>query len=261
MSTVEVKGIVIRCVDIRESDCMLTLYTEEMGIVSALARGAKSLKSAKMPATQLFCYSSFVLQSRQDKLWVKEASLIESFYGVRDTLEGLAVATYVTEVISLVATEEPDNDIMRLCLNTLFALSSRRYAVEKVKAAFEIRLSSIIGFMPDVLGCQRCGASEGEFFFDIMAGAVECSECRRISQGAGESLAMEHESHIICILTEGARIAMEYCIYAPLERLFSFGLSETDMRFFSKAAEEYLVNHVEKGFKSLDFYNEVKGLI
>ena len=257
----EVKGLIIRTTDIRESDRMLTIYTEEQGIISALARGARSIKSRLMSTTTQFCYASFVLYGQGDKLWVKEASLVESFYGVRDTLEGLAVATYVTEVISLVGTEEPDNDIMRLCLNTLFALSSGRYAVEKVKAAFEIRLASTLGFMPDVLGCQRCGRQDGEFFFDIMAGAVECSECRRISEGAGESLAMEHESHIICILTEGARIAVEYCIYAPLERLFSFSLTETDMRFFSKASEEYLVNHVEKSFKSLDFYYEVKGLI
>ena len=41
----EVRGLVIRTVDIRESDRLITIFTEEMGVVSAMARGARSLKS------------------------------------------------------------------------------------------------------------------------------------------------------------------------------------------------------------------------
>ena len=43
----EVRGLVIRTVDIKETDRLITIFTEEMGVVSALARGARSLKSRK----------------------------------------------------------------------------------------------------------------------------------------------------------------------------------------------------------------------
>jgi DNA repair protein RecO (recombination protein O) len=254
----EVRGIVLRSTDIRETDRLITVYTEELGIITALARGARSLKSRKLASTQQFCYGSFVLYGREDKLWVKEASLIESFYSIRNSIEGLALAMYICEVVENVATSEPDRDILRLTLNSLFAISQGTYDLCKVKAGFEIRLASILGFMPDVVFCSRCGRGDGEFFFDVMAGAMECAECHKLSALGGERLAMEHESSILCILSEAAKTALCYCIYSPLEKLFSFCVAEDDMRLFARAAEEYLLNHLERGFKTLNFYNEVK---
>ena len=43
----EVKGLVIRTVDIKETDRLITIFTEEKGAITALARGARSLKSRK----------------------------------------------------------------------------------------------------------------------------------------------------------------------------------------------------------------------
>ena len=258
MMLTEVKGLVLRTVDISESDRLVVMYTEEMGITTALARGARSLKSRKMSAAMQFCYGSYVLYGKGDKLWIKEASLIESFFDIRDSIEGLALATYIAEVVGDVGTAEPDLDILRLALNSLYAISRGKYPLAKIKAAFEIRLASVLGFMPDVVACVKCGGGEGDFFLDVMAGAVECAACHRQAQKAHTALTELHESSIVKIISEGAKSALAYSIYAPIEKLFSFSISEEDTRMFASAAECYLLNHLERGYKSLDFYNEVK---
>lgn len=254
----EVKGLVLRTTDISESDRLVTIYTEEMGVLSALAKGSRSLKSRKMSSTMQFCYSTFVLFGNGDKYWIRECELIESFYGLRESIEGLALAGYIVEVLSDVATAEAENDLLRLALNSLYAISTGKTDTRKIKAAFEIRAASILGFMPEILACHTCGEQGGDFFFDIMAGAIECSTCHRKSERLHITLADEHESHIICILSAGAKVALGYCIYCPLEKLFSFNIGEDDMHLFAKATEAYLLNHIERGFKTLDFYNEVK---
>ena len=254
----EVKGLVIRTVDLKESDRLLTIFTEEKGIVTALARGARSLKSRKMAATQQFCYSSFVLYEQADKYQVKECALIESFFGIRNSIEGLALAAYIVEVLNDVGIEDKEVELLRLALNSLYAISYGKYSLDKIKAVFEIRSVSILGFMPDVLSCDRCAKKDGDFFFDIMAGAIECFDCHKKAEAAHETLAEEHEGHIISILSDGAKNAMCYAIYSPLEKVFSFNISDEDMRLFSKAAEKYIVNHLERSYKSLEFYNEVK---
>ena len=177
MITTEVKGLVIRTTDIREADRLVTIFTEEMGVVTALARGARSLKSRQMSATLQFCYSSFVLYKRGKYYQVKECSLIESFFGIRYTIEGLALSTYIAEVLDEVAVAEPERDLLRLALNSLYAISENKYSLEKIKASFEIRAMSIIGFMPDVLACAECGEKLGNFFFEIMGGALRCYAC------------------------------------------------------------------------------------
>ena len=254
----EVKGLVLRTVDLKESDRLLTIFTEEQGIVTALAKGARSLKSRKMASTQQFCYSSFVLYGQSDKYWIKEASLIESFFGIRNSIEGLALAAYIVEVLADVGVEDKEVELLRLALNSLYAISSEKYDLNKVKAVFEMRAASILGFMPEVISCHTCGQRGGEFFFDIMAGAIECADCHKRSVAAHSTLSEEHEGHVISILSEGAKTAMCYAIYSPLEKMFSFNVSSEDMTLFSKADERYLVNHLERSYKTLEFYNEVK---
>ena len=52
---IEVRGLVIRNVDIKETDRLITIFTEQKGALTALARGARSLKSRKLAATTQFC--------------------------------------------------------------------------------------------------------------------------------------------------------------------------------------------------------------
>ena len=254
---VEVKGLVIRTVDIKETDRLITIFTEEKGALTALARGARSLKSRKMAATMQFCYGTFLLYGQGDKLWVKEAELIESFFDIRKTIEGLALSGYIAEVLSDVTVEEAERDLLRLSLNSLYAIASGKYELPKIKAAFEIRAASILGFMPDILSCNGCGEKNGDFFLDVMGGIIECRACREKAAKLHTEHPDPYQTHIICILPEGAKIAFGYCIYSPIERIFSFNISEEDMRLFSRAAEEYLLNQLGHGFKTLDFYKDV----
>ncbi len=258
MKPLEIKGVVLRTTDISESDRMLTIYSEQRGLISACAKGARSLKSRKMSSSQQFCYSSFVLIEQGDKCWVREASPIESFFGLREDIERLALAGYIAEVVDSVGTADPEPELLRLTLNSLFAIANGRADLPRIKAAFEMRALAILGFMPDILACHTCGERMGEFYFDIMAGAIECRECHKRSENNHSPLTDPHESHIIALLSEGAKIALGYAIYSPLEKLFSFSIGDEDMHLFGRAAESYLLNHLERGFKTLDFYNEVK---
>ena len=116
----EVKGLVIRTTDVKESDRIITVFTEEMGVISALARGARSLKSRKMSSTMQFCYSRFLLTKRGEYYHVKEAELIENFFDIRRNIEGIALAGYIAEVLSDVTVAEAERELLRLSLNSLY---------------------------------------------------------------------------------------------------------------------------------------------
>lgn len=255
--TTEVRGLIIRTVDIKETDRLVTIFTEEKGAVTALARGARSLKSRKLAATMQFCYGRYVLYKQGDKFWIKEAELIENFFDIRQSIEGLALANYICEVLSDVTVEEAERDLLRLSLNSLYAISNNLYSVEKIKAAFEIRAVSILGFMPNVLTCHNCDERGGDFFFDIMGGIIECRTCHEKREKGRIEHSDPHETHILCILSEGAKTALGYCIYSPVERIFSFNISSEDMRLFSRATEEYILNQLGHSYKSLEFYKSV----
>ena len=255
---VKVKGLVIRTVDINESDRLITLFTEERGIVTASAKGARSLRSRMMAATQLFCYGSYVLYKKGDHMWVREAELAESFFELRNSIESLALAAYIVDIISFVGTEEAETELLRVTLNSLYAVSTGKYPLPLIKAAFEIRAMSVIGFMPDVSECSECGRSDGDFILMIMDGNIVCDECRKKANEIKEYVYEDSGTEAIsAVLSDGAKTAFNYCIHCPPERLFSFRISDEDLSRFSRAAELYPLNHLERNFQTLDFYKEV----
>ena len=67
-----------------------------------------------------------------------------------------------------------------------------------------------------------------------------------------------HESQAVCLLTEAAKTALVYCIYAPIEKILSFKISKADAELFCRAAEDYILNQLERSFRALEFYKEVK---
>ena len=127
----------------------------------------------------------------------------------------------------------------------------------KIKAVFEIRAVSILGFMPSILACHSCDEKNGDFFFDIMGGIIECRSCHERRERSRIEHADPHETHILCILSEGAKIALGYAIYSPIERVFSFNISDEDMRLFGRATEEYILNQLGHSYRSLDFYKSL----
>ncbi len=254
----KVRGLVVRSVDIKDNDRLITIYTEEFGIITAMAKGARSYKSKHIATTMPFCYSNFVLFKKGEHYWIRESELIESFFDIRNSIEGLALATYILEVLGDVATAEFDRDLMRLCLNSLYAISSGKYELNKIKGAFEIRCMSILGFMPDMGSCQFCDEKIGEFYFDIMDGKITCLNCHDKAERRYSDLENSYQARIVTMINESVKIAFEYCIYCPIEKIFSFSLSSDDLRIFGRACELYIVNHLERDFRSLEFYKEVK---
>ena len=260
MITFEVKGLVIRTTDIKESDRILNIFTEELGLISALATGARTLKSRKMSSTMQYCYSKFTVYKKGEYYRIKESELIESFYGIRDSIEALALAGYICEVLSDVTVAEAERDLLRLSLNSLYAISERKHPLQKIKAALEIRCAAILGFMPDVTACKECGEREGSFYFDIMGGSITCYECNKKRERAHALPENPHESSIISLLSETAKVALQYCIHSPLERIFSFNIPDEEMELFARASERYIVNQLERSYKTLEFYNDLMPL-
>lgn len=254
----EVTGLVLKSVNLGESDRLITIFTKESGNVSAMVKGARSLKNRNMAASQQFCYSTFVLYKKGDKLWVRESNLIESFFGLRDTIEGLSLAGYIVEVLSDVTTAEAEGELLRLALNSLYAISEKKYSLDKIKSAFEIRAMSIIGFMPEVLSCRECGEGAGDFFFDIMGGSIRCYKCKEKAERQRSDIYDDGTRDVVSILSEGAKTALAYLVHSPIERIFAFSISDADMEILTRATEKYITNQLERSFKSLEFYKEVK---
>ena len=76
-----VKGIVLRAVDTKESDRILTLLTAQ-GRLPVVAKGARSRRSRVTACTQLLAYGELTLSESRGWQYLTEGSTIELFQGV-----------------------------------------------------------------------------------------------------------------------------------------------------------------------------------
>ncbi len=252
----EVHGLVVGVVDLGERDRLITLLTAERGLVSAYVNGARQLKNRYMATTQQFCYGKYALAERGGHFTVQDVVLEETFYDLRAEIDRAALASYICEVVSYTGTEQPDVDLLRLVLNTLYAIANGLYPCGRIKSVFELRVATLLGFMPDVDGCSVCGNASGDYILHIPQGNLICNECRE-TPAAREAREGYEGRESIALITPGVAEAIRYIIHAPVERLFSFKLDENDERLLSLASEHYLTWHVDRTFSSLTFYKQV----
>ncbi len=242
------KALVLREVDYKESDKILTLLTQEQGKLTASARGCRKKGSPIAAGCQLLCWSEVVLYDYRGRWSVKEAATLRQFRGVREDLDKLALACYFAEVTELLAVEGlPSPDLLSLILNCLHALDRMDKPLSLVKAAFELKAMCLAGYEPLLDGCAICGTEPPEEpRFHLKEGVLHCARCR---EGVGDGISMP--------LNHRALEAMRHIAYGDPKRLFSFQAGEGELRQLADLSEAYLHTQLERGFRTLDFYKQL----
>ncbi|MCI9269422.1 MAG: DNA repair protein RecO [Lawsonibacter sp.] len=243
-------ALVLRTVDYKETDKILTLLTQDQGKLTASARGCRKKGSAIAAGCQLLAWAEVVLYDYQGRWSVKEAAVERLFQGVRDDIERLALGCYFAEVTELLAVEGEENpELLSLILNSLHALDKLpEKPLPLVKAAFEWKAMALAGYEPLIDGCAVCGAHPSENpRFHLREGVLHCAKCRG---EVGEGISMP--------LSLPALAALEHIVHGDPKRLFSFRLDGEPLKELADAAEAYLHTQLERGFSTLDYYKSLQ---
>ena len=229
-------GIVLREVAYKDFSKILTVLTSSEGKLTISAHGAYRKNSKLAAVTGLLVFSEMTLMRKKDRWTMTEARSVEQFLGLRDDLPLLSLGSYIAKLTEAVADEDsPNPELLPLCLNALYALSEKIKTPAFVKPAFELRLMVISGFEPVLK--QKGGDG-------------------RDSIVQGYETAASFEDGVIA-LSAGAFNAAEYIINCDAKRLFSFSLSAEALRELSSVTESYLLAHLDRTFRTLDYYKNL----
>ena len=243
------------------NDKILTVLTDN-GRISIIAKGATSPKSKLLSATNLFSYGNFEFYEKNDRKWLSGGSVREKFSGVYSDIESLALASYIAELAFEISGEECESsELLAMSLNTLYVIANKLKPAAVVKAVYELFAADTSGFSPDLSCCGRCGGKVGDTsWLDVMNGGLVCEKCMSNSGGIEriEELDPLDTRNILLPLDASALSAMRYCFGALPKRKFAFELTDREsLGRFTRAAEVYLVNHLEKCISPLEFYRKM----
>ena len=159
----DLSGVILRAVDYKETDRILTVLTDQNGLMTVKAQGCRRKNSPLAAPTQLLVYSHMTLFEYRDYYSLKEATVQEQFLGVREDLSKLSLASYFAEVAQCVGVEGESNpELLSLVLNSLYALDKLNKPLELIRAALDFKCMAIAGYAPLLDACAVCGVPEPE---------------------------------------------------------------------------------------------------
>lgn len=245
---VTVEGIIIGKRTIGESNCFIDVLTDEFGIIEATAHGIRKLISKNAGACNLFSYSKFCFAKSGLKYTLNSAEPICSFHGLSSDIEGLSLAAYFAEIMKTAATPEQGTEgFLRLMAISLFEIEKKRIGLMQIKAVFELRIASMLGFAPDLRVCMDCMCYEHEtMYLNYMKGKLICNDCvKEVTDGMAP-------------LAPALLYSMRYIVYSDVDKIYRFNLKTSLLTQLSSICEKYLLLHIDRSFKSLDYYNSIK---
>ncbi len=261
MTEIKVNGLVLFDREIGENDKLLTVLTEKYGKLFVIAKGVKSLKNRNMCCSHIFSYACFGIRRKGNYYYLVDSDLIENFFSVRNDILKLSLASYICDVINYVAQEGIcEDELLRLTLNSIYAISTDKYELEHIRAAFQLRLVSEIGMSPDVNSCSVCNKScDFSGYLDLIDGVIVCDECKNSAVFPSESnpFAERGLQKPIALINSNLIYAIKYIISSDIKKFISFGLQGNDWKLLYDLSEKFLINQLERSFYSLDFYKSL----
>lgn len=239
MGTITVTGIVISSMPISEYDKRLVLLTKELGKVTAFAGGARRQGSALLAASQPMVMGRFGLHRGRDAYNINSVKVTGYFSNELKEFEKISMASYFLELAEYFGHENEDaGQMLNLLYVSMKALANPKIPDRLVRYIYELKILVINGEYPQVFSCVKCGSGENLQVFDMKSHGMLCGGCR-------ESASEQYE------VRESALYAMQYIVSSPLEKLYTFNVSEQVLEQLEYIIGNYLKKRVDRDFKSL----------
>lgn len=241
------EAIVLRRMDLGETDRLLTLYTLKEGKVRAVAKGVRRPGSRKAGHLEPFTRAELLLARGRSLDIITQAEAIELHRELQRDLETLGAAAYAVELLDRFTVDQgPQPELyhlLRECLERLAAGSSW----EGMLRVFELRLLDLTGFRPELFQCLGCGRAiqAQDQFFSTHRGGVLCPDCGQSDPAAGS------------ISMPALRVLRHYQ-RSPTDQALGPKVRVEVLREAESRLEEYITYILERRLNVPDFIREVR---
>ena len=243
-------AIVLRAVPWSETSLVVTLWTEGFGKISAIAKGARRLKSPFESALDLLSQSSVVFLAKTgDTLdLLTEAKLQRRFRSAQRGLLPLYCGFHAVELTNVLTEHhQPILGWMEWLSLTLTALDEGECA-SSATLRFELQALRMLGLLPSLAQCVGCGdpidMDRPTVALTTSGGGVACPACSPVQR------------NVLRITTETVRV-LQRASEASLNDI-EFSIQET-AKSETRFVMEHILNQVsERRLRLLPFLEELK---
>ena len=124
MIQTENTAIVLRHVNYRDNDRMVTLLSPSRGRIDAMIRNCRKPKSHNLNSGELFALGDYMLHENGGRVTVTSVKLIETFYPLRGSYDRLTCGVYLLNLAeAVIEPEQEQQELFMLLVHTLSRLA------------------------------------------------------------------------------------------------------------------------------------------
>lgn len=201
MGQVESEAVILRTYDLAEADKIVVCFTREAGLVRAVARGARRLKSRYGAGLEPFTLVqlSYYEKEGRELVSLRQLEIRRSYFTLAVRVETITTLAYMSElVLAFAPPHEPNERMYRMVCACLEATKSSLDDLVLIQLYFEVWLLRLTGFFSVMRKCARCDSSFGEQAKMFLYGEMQqlCGAC---SKGLGTHISEDLRAQLLSI--------------------------------------------------------------
>jgi DNA repair protein RecO (recombination protein O) len=193
MGLVNTDAIVLRTYNLAEADRIVLCLTRDAGLVRAVAKGARRMKSRFGAALEPFTFIKldFYEKENRELVTISQVEILKSNFDLASHPDSTDALAYIAElVIEFAPPHEANEKLYRMVKACIEALASFADRPDMVVRYFEVWLLRLAGLFPDLRDCAQCNR---RFVDDelVYVDSEAQQQCRACSHGMGTVLSSE----------------------------------------------------------------------
>lgn len=242
-----IEGIVVRTQNYGETHKIVTIFSKELGKISAICRGANKAKSKLSSLAQPFVKADFLIYLSKGLSTVQQGETLESFRSIREDIMKTAYAAYLVELITLLSEDKERDPYLYNQLDLTLQWINDESELMVPIFMLELKLFKRGGFAPIIDRCSRCGDVKDLTSFSVTEGGLLCANCFNTDE-----YAIQLSSRVIKLLP----IFMN----AGLEQIGTINMKETNIQLLRKVFDNYYDAYGSYQLKSKRFLKQITRL-
>ena len=251
-------AIVLKSKDYLETSLLVTLFSEDFGKIDAIAKGYRKPKSQFGNSLDLFTIAEIVIYNKPNRELqiISQAEIIQKF----DFNANMAHFAYASGMIELfdklvltqdTTSKEANTPLFSLLKNFIsITEKSKENQLKILFLAYEMRLATLLGYMPNFDSCIICGSSidNSIFYFDTMEGGLVHKKCKS-----------HRQTENLISIDKGIIKVFEKLINGNLELIQKLKLTTDNEKKIENAIDRFFKNNITgyAPLKSLKFLQKI----
>lgn len=149
--------MVLKEQDYKENDKLIWIFTEELGKISVLAKGARKSKNKNFSNTMPFCFGEYVVYKGRTMYSLNEGRIIDSFQDILNDYDTLIYGSYFTELVDIAMEEEPSQEVFINLIKCFYLMKNKAVELDMLARAFELKVLKATGYGMTLEHCAICG--------------------------------------------------------------------------------------------------------